>query len=68
MAGLALARPNFRRTCCDVFDVDPPLFDECCVSDVGCEPVGEFGPDVSLLPLYGHAVDDVWVLECLEGF
>ena len=49
MASLALAKTNIRRTPGDVFDVDRALFDHCCISDVGREPVGEFRSDVSFL-------------------
>ena len=51
MAGLALARRDLGRTPRNVFYVDRSLFDHCCVPDVGCKPVGEFGSDVSFYPL-----------------
>ena len=35
-----------------MFDVGRALFGYCRVSDVGCEPVGEFGPDVSIFFLF----------------
>ena len=47
MADLALARRNLGQTPDDVFYVNRPVFDHCRVPDVGCEPVGEFGSDVS---------------------
>ena len=58
MAGLALARENLRRAPRDVSNVDRALFNHCRVSDVGCEPIGEFRPNVSFLTWARAVYDD----------
>ena len=76
MAGLALARRDFGRAPRNVFYVDRSLFDHCRVPDVGCEPVGEFGSDVSFssggIRLVTRVTDAQWNgdrrLECWEGY